>query len=472
MRAARTIHTALCDLLQCDYPLLLAGMDAVSHHELVAAVANAGGFGMLGMAHESPGFIRGEIEATRRLTDRPFAVNLVPSLTPGELLKKQLDACIDSGVHGVCLVGKPNPDMIRRLRRRERLVLCQVGAVEEALAAQEAGAQIVIAQGCEAGGPVRGSMGLLALLEALHGRLRLPVVAAGGIVSGRGLAACLALGAEGVQLGSLFLATRESRAPEQYKTKIVEATNPHDVHISPLDDRWPSAPATGQGPFGAGESALSKKSLQELELLPLNAGQSAYLINSVTSARAPVNEMVEEAGDLIRAWRQGNEALDLWIDAGQSDPAAASGDTASPACLAGRLGGDYLGTWPAERLAEAACRWVTQMRLMLAGLALGRVALVDTEAGFRAQSALHGRWVLVEEALRRLCLRSGGTLPERRILAVEEQLRTARALPSRVSSLTDDLKAAINHVADPTQGAILGRCVRELEASFGSLPGG
>ena len=468
MRAPRTIHTALCDLLQCDYPLLLAGMEAVSHHELVAAVANAGGFGMLGMAGESPEFIRAEIAATRRLTGRPFGVSLVPAVTETALLEKQLEACVDSGVQGVSLVGEPDPDLIRRLRNRERLVLCQVGGVDAALAAQEAGAQIIIAQGWEAGGPVGGTTGLLALLEALHGRLRLPLVASGGIVSGRGLAACLALGAEGVQLADLFLATRESHAPATDKEKIIEATSRQSI---PRDRPWSANRGAGQGRTGSGDQALLKKSLQQLELLPLYAGQSAYLINSVTSARVRVAEMVEEAGDLVRAWREGNEALDLWIGAGQFDSTAAGGETASPACLAGRLAGDYLGTWPAERLAQEASDWVAQMRTLLAGLALGRVTLVDSEGGFRAQSALHGRWVLVEEALRRLCLRSGGTLPERRFLAVEEQLRTAGALPSRVRSLADDLKAAIHQVADSTQRATLGRCVRELEVSLGS-PGG
>ncbi len=496
MRFARSLHTPLCDLLQCDYPILLAGMGGVSRHELAAAVCNAGGFGVLGMVREDPAFIRAEIEATRRLTDRPFAVNLIPAATEPALLGRQVQVCIDSGVHAVSLFWDVHPPVIQRLREAGLLVLHQVGDVESALAAQTAGAHVLIAQGWEAGGHVHGTRGLLALLEGLAGSVRVPLVAAGGVVSGRALVAALAMGAEGVQPGSLFLATDESFAHDFHKQRLVEACREDTVHTTVFDYNWPPdapvrvmpnpvtegavAPAEprevianegGKPVFLGSTDSPLKNSSGQLELMPLYAGQSAYLIKTVTSARERIDHLLREASELLTGWQYSNQPLDWLIGRDESQAGSGSGglEAASPACQADRLSGDYLGNWSAKQLAEAAGEWLLELRCLLAGLALGDAAGPEGPACGVAARSIFDQWVLVEDALRRICIRSGGDVPERRILSVEQQLRTAEALPSLAGKLAHDMKAANHHVADPTQRATLNWCVGELEASTAAL---
>jgi len=500
MRVARSLHTPLCDLLQCDYPILLAGMGGVSRHELAAAVCNAGGFGMLGMVREAPGFIRAEIEATQRLTDRPFAVNLIPGATEPVLLERQLQVCIDTGIHAVSLFWDVQASVVRRAREAGLLVLHQVGDVESALAAQSAGAHVLIAQGWEAGGHVHGTRGLLSLLEGLHGQLRVPLVAAGGIASGRALVAALAMGAEGVQPGSLFLATHESFAHSCHKQRLVEAGREDTVHTRLFDYNWPPEapvrvmpnPVTegavrpteprpvigreGEKPvfLGSTDSPL-KNSSGQLELMPLYAGQSAYLIKTVTSARERIDSLMREASDLITGWRDRNQPLDWWTGSGegQAIPGTVAAEATSPACQADRLSGDYLGTWSAAQLAEAAGEWLLEFRCLMAGLAIGRVSAPDGPGrGMATAVTLFDQWVRIEDALRRICIRSGGGVPGRRILSVDQQLRTAEALPSLAGKLAHDMKAANHHVADSTQRAMLNWCAGELEASTAAFAAG
>ncbi len=214
------MRTRLTDILEVEHPVMLAGMGGVSYHELVAAVSNAGGFGCIGAS--AMGFDRmvEEIDATRELTDKPFGVDLLTA-SPGDLVA-QVQALIDHGSRVfVAGLGVPR-DAIDLCHAHNVLVVNMCGKVRHAIAAVEAGCDLVVAQGTEAGGHT-GQVATMALVpqivDAVDGRV--PVVAAGGLFDGRGLAAALALGAEGVWIGTRFIATPEARATPGYKEALL-----------------------------------------------------------------------------------------------------------------------------------------------------------------------------------------------------------------------------------------------------------
>lgn len=237
------LRTPLCDLLGCDLPVLLAGMGGVSRWELAAAVVNAGGFGMLGMVREDPELIASEVTALRAATDRPFAVNLIPAATEPALLDAQITRCLDLGVTGFSFFWDVVPEAVARVKRAGCLVLHQVGTVEAARQAEDAGADVIIAQGVEAGGHVHGRTATFALTEAILTKTKLPVVASGGIVDGKGLAAALATGASGVQYGTAFLATEESFAHVYHKTRLTQASGGDTVLTDAFVLNWPKGAA-------------------------------------------------------------------------------------------------------------------------------------------------------------------------------------------------------------------------------------
>jgi hypothetical protein len=191
------LYRPVCDLLGCTYPVVLAGMGGVSRADPVVAVTEAGGFGFLGMAREPPALIRSEIQRVRARTGRRFGVNLVPAETDARLLEAQIGTCIETGVPVIGLFSDLSTALVQSLRMANIVVVCQAGSAWEARAAQEAGAHVVIAQGCEAGGHVRGETPLHSLLPDVVARVNVPVLAAGGIVSGADVATALALGAQG-----------------------------------------------------------------------------------------------------------------------------------------------------------------------------------------------------------------------------------------------------------------------------------
>jgi len=214
------LRTPICDLLHIEHPIFLAGMGEVAFAELVAAVSEAGGFGTLGMAGSDPARIRDEMRAVRRLTAKPFGVDMLAALP--DAVNAAIDVIIDEGA--ACFVaglGVPAP-VIERCHRAGVKVMVVCGKVSHALAAANAGCDAVIAQGTEAGGHT-GQIAGLALIPQTVDAVRIPVLAAGSIVDGRGLAAALALGAQGVWMGTRFIATVEARAGRGYKERIVAA---------------------------------------------------------------------------------------------------------------------------------------------------------------------------------------------------------------------------------------------------------
>jgi nitronate monooxygenase len=233
------LKTQVCRLLGCDYPIVCAGMGGVARSELVAAVVAAGGYGLLGMVRESPDLIRREIAAVRARTDRHFGVNLIPFGTEPALLDEELAACFEAKAHSLCFFWDVRPDLIQRARAAGCKVLYQVGRLSDAIAAATAGADVIICQGVEAGGHVHGDVSSLVLLPQIVRAVEVPVIVSGGFATGGGLVAAFALGAQGIQCGTAFLATHESFAHEFHKQRIVQATSEQTVHSDVFAINWP-----------------------------------------------------------------------------------------------------------------------------------------------------------------------------------------------------------------------------------------
>jgi len=233
------LHTPVCDLLGCDVPIVLAGMGGVARSGLVAAVARAGGYGILGMVRESPDFIASEIDAVRAATDRPFAVNLIPAATDAALLDAELGTCIDRAVPAMCFFWDVVPSAVTRAKAAGCLVLHQVGSLAAARVAEAAGADVLIVQGVEAGGHVHGTVAALVLVEQVVRATGLPVIASGGFATGASLIAALALGAQGIHCGTAFLATVESYAHDDHKARVLRAGAEDTVHTDVFALNWP-----------------------------------------------------------------------------------------------------------------------------------------------------------------------------------------------------------------------------------------
>jgi enoyl-[acyl-carrier protein] reductase II len=215
-----TLRTPICDLFEIEVPVFLAGMGGVAYAEVCAAVSEAGGFGTLGMAGVPPEGIRAQMREVRSRTEKPFGVDLLAALP--EQMIAAIDVIIDEGASAfIAGLGVPGP-VIERCHAAGLKVMSLCGKVSHAVNAARAGCDVVVAQGTEAGGHT-GQIAGLALIPQVVDAVDIPVLAAGGLVDGRGLAAALALGAQGVWMGTRFIASHEARAAEPYKKRIAEA---------------------------------------------------------------------------------------------------------------------------------------------------------------------------------------------------------------------------------------------------------
>ncbi len=214
-----SIRTPLCDLLGVDHPIMLAGMGGVSYAEVVAAVSNGGGFGSLGMAGVPPKMIEAQMAQVRSLTDKPFGVDLLAA--DPESLTAAVDVIIAGGAKAfIAGLGVPYP-IVKKLKDAGLLVMAVIGKVDHARKAEQAGCDAVIAQGTEGGGHT-GAVASVALWPQVVDAVKIPVVAAGGLFDGRGLASALAMGCQGVWMGTRFIASTEAHAGQTYKDAIVQ----------------------------------------------------------------------------------------------------------------------------------------------------------------------------------------------------------------------------------------------------------
>ena len=321
------LRTPLCDLLGCDVPILLAGMGGVSRWELAAAVANAGGYATLGMVREPTGLIEREVRALRAATDRPFAVNLIPAATAPDLLDAQISCCLALGVRAFSSFWDVVPSAVARVKAAGCLVLHQIGTLQAARDAEAAGADVLVAQGIEAGGHVHGRIGAFALTAEILAETRLPVVVSGGVADGRVLAAALAMGAAGVHCGTAFLATTESFAHDMHKRRLVAAHASDTVLTDIFVLNWPRGAAVrvlansvtdalGDRLLGHDPDALPREPIAwdddvarlrfstdsplrsttgDLEAMALYAGQGVAAVNDIVPAAERLARIVAEA---------------------------------------------------------------------------------------------------------------------------------------------------------------------------------
>jgi NAD(P)H-dependent flavin oxidoreductase YrpB (nitropropane dioxygenase family) len=335
---ASPLRTPLCDLLGIDHPILSVGIAAGAGPELAAAVSNTGAFGVVGASGMRPERLASAIERTRSLTRRPFGINLIiDTVDPDEdnaFFRSQIAAAGAAGAKAVVLFwGDPAP-LLEAARAAGLVVLVQVGSAEEAAAAAAAGVDAVIAQGLEAGGHVRATRPLWEVLpETLDAVAPLPVLASGGIGDGAGIARALRVGAQGVSLGTRFVACAEANIHPDYQRRIVESSAADTVYTEDLYDvDWPNAPhrslrnrtydewvAAGRPPSGRrpGEgTAIGRRRLAsgdyvewrryavgmatrdfegDLDYAPLWAGESCSVIAEVKPAAEIVAELVRDA---------------------------------------------------------------------------------------------------------------------------------------------------------------------------------
>lgn len=212
------LRTPLCDLLGIDHPIMLAGMGGVSYSAVAAAVSEAGGFGCLGAAMMDHREMEREITAVRASTTKPFGVDLLTA-SPRDMVAMVETICAMGARAFVAGLGVPS-QVVDLCHRHGVLVVNMCGKVEHAIRAVDAGCDVVVAQGTEAGGHT-GTVATMPLVPLIVDAVKVPVVAAGGIFDGRGLVAALALGAQGIWMGTRFIASTEARAHGDFKNKIV-----------------------------------------------------------------------------------------------------------------------------------------------------------------------------------------------------------------------------------------------------------
>ncbi len=329
------LKTRICDLFGIEYPIVLAGMGGVASAELAAAVSEAGGLGTMGLAGVSSEMIQNEVAAARRLTSKPLATNLIaPFLRPG--IVETMSRLPIQAVTFFWGDARQYAEEISLLRQRGIKTIWQCGSAQEARWAREAGIDIVMAQGVEAGGHVRGTVTTLALVPEVRDAIGdLPLLAAGGLADGRGLAAVLALGADGAVFGTRFLVSAESAAHRRYKERIVAADAAQTIHTTLFDIGWPDAPhrvlrsrliedweragspPPGQRPGEGKPIAHFRHSGTDIPLvnytvlppmdyvegdfegMALYAGQSCSLIHDIPPAGEIVRRIATQAADVI-----------------------------------------------------------------------------------------------------------------------------------------------------------------------------
>jgi nitronate monooxygenase len=232
------MRTPLCDLLGIEQPIVQAPMGGPAVPQLAAAVSNAGALGMLALTWS--GDAGGVVRELQGLTKRPFGGNFGLQLDQHE----RLDSALEAGLRIVSLFWGDPSAYVERLHDAGALVLHTVGSAEEAKRAVSAGVDVVVAQGWEAGGHVWGQIGTIALVPAVVDAVApTPVIAAGGIGDGRGVAAVLALGAQGAWVGTRFLMAAEAPVHERYRERLINADETDAVWFADLfDGGWPSAP--------------------------------------------------------------------------------------------------------------------------------------------------------------------------------------------------------------------------------------
>ena len=320
------IHTRICNLLGISHPIVLGGMGTATTAPLVAAVSNAGGFGTLGTSAFNAATLETEVASIHERTDKPFGINHLLFQIQEDMFAVTLRARPAVTAFAWARKDQDLRDYFQRAHNAGSKVMHMAGEVPEALRAAEAGADVIVAQGTEAGGHV-GWMASLPLVPMMVKAVApLPVLCAGGVADGRGLAAALALGAEGVLLGTRFMATPEAPIHPNYKQAIVESDG-HDTVLTEIPDLasqrvWPGAMsraqrnqfierwsgrewAVRQNAREIGRQVAAARAAGDIDNASLSFGQDAGLIDSIKSVREVVQDIIKEAEEIIKGRLQG-----------------------------------------------------------------------------------------------------------------------------------------------------------------------
>jgi nitronate monooxygenase len=323
------LKTRFTELVGCDIPIQQAPMGTLASPKLAAAVAEAGGQGMVVVTGEPPEVVAALLDQARQSTNGPIGANFfVIFLDP-----ESAEECVAAAAERVKIVdffyADPDPALVRIVHDHGALASWQVGSLEEALAAVNAGCDLIVAQGIEAGGHVRGQIGLLPLLDAVLSVVDVPVLAAGGIGSGRGMAAAMAAGADGVRVGTRFIAAEEAEAHPEYIDALI-AASPNDTVYGDLFMRdHPGAPQRALRSAAEAVQRFEGDIVGErfrpqygdsvpiyrfekmtitlhvsgaIEAMSQWAGQSVGSVTRVQPASEIVRELATEAEKLLRRW--------------------------------------------------------------------------------------------------------------------------------------------------------------------------
>ena len=314
------LNTRICRLLNIDHPIMSAPMSGSATAALAAAVSEAGGFGIIGSGNNpDAGWIKDQIQTARELTSRPFGVGFISS-APG--LGQAMRTALDEKVAAVCHSFTDPTPFISDAQEAGVLVIAQVQDMKDARAAVDAGADVITAQGNEAGGHT-GYLGTISfLLAVLDIAGDIPVVSAGGIVDGRGMAGALLMGAEAVWIGTRFVATPEWVGDQWVKDRVVEA-GIDDTVLTRVYDLATNAPF----PENVGDRVLKndftdlwhgrnaeviarRSELQEeivtgaaagdARIAPVRAGNAAGFIGGIEPAGEIVRRIAAEAEEILR----------------------------------------------------------------------------------------------------------------------------------------------------------------------------
>ena len=319
------LHTAFTDLVGCSVPIQLAPMGGVIPPRLIAAVTRAGGMGAVGVGFDDAASLPPVLDAIDAVAEGPYLVNmLIPFLDRAVVEVAASRAKVVDFYHG-----HPDADLVELAHAGGALVEWQVGSLDDALAAADAGCDLLVVRGVEGGGRMHGEESLWPLLTSVLDRVELPVLAAGGIGNGRGMAAALAAGAAGVRMGTRLVASAEANIHPAYREALVNATGADSVLTDDFKEGWPDertssrvlrqslAAAHALGSDTVGELDLGDTTLPlpnftfippvsiftgSIEAMPMYAGESVRFVERVESAEDIVRSIAADAERLLTAW--------------------------------------------------------------------------------------------------------------------------------------------------------------------------
>jgi nitronate monooxygenase len=327
------LRTRFTDLTGCKVPIQQAAIGGLARPQLATAVADSGGLGMVYAGSFDPQQMSKVFEGMRQNTSGVFGANfLIPEAFVTDLgeIREQVETASKLVKVVEFFYRQPDPSLVDLVHKGGALASWQVGSNEEAVAAAKAGCDMIVAQGIEAGGHIRGTIGLLTLLSQVLDSVKIPVIAAGGIGSGRALAAVLAAGASGARVGTRFIAAAEAGAHPEY-VKALIAGEPEDTVVTEaFSEGWPNAPhrvlrfCIEEAQNFKGDIVGHKKLISTGDLVPVKrfesftmtsettgtfkamphwAGESVSGVKKVEPVAAIIKELVDEAEVLLRKWK-------------------------------------------------------------------------------------------------------------------------------------------------------------------------